>query len=219
MITITPQLCTLQDIQQRFPDLTYMIIHDWANEKFVLFDGDLTISGDLTMDWAASVLEKLGAGTDLAETLIMVNGRLTVKGDICLGAFNPHLLVLGDVYCDVLFNGEESIHITGNAYLTYAFYGYCKGGWLLIEGTTYTPYIFNMVPDVGITAQGALLINACNDDHDDFYHYDYTKEVLPDVVVPALLDDNKELKVDALIERIKSGQSPFKEGATSLRQR
>jgi Leucine-rich repeat (LRR) protein len=215
MSIVTPKLLSKEEIDERF-DLSQYDMGNLDNERILLYDGDTTVTGDLDRDWATAVLQQLGEDTSLGEVLIMVNGNLTVMGDIVIGDYHPLLLVLGNVYCDVLQSGDETIHITGDAHIKYAFYGYYNDGSIIIEGKTYVPYVLNADHSSSITPEGAILINTYSD-HNDFFEYDYTSEALPTVAVPAAFDDKGEFNEWQFIELVRSGQSPFVEGAKPTR--
>ncbi len=175
-----------------------------------------TITGDLDSNWAVSILEQLGEDTSLRDVLVMVNGNLTVEGDIVISDYHPILLVVGNVYCDVLQSADETIHITGDAHIKYAFYGYYNDGSITINGKTYVPYVLNSDHSSAITPVGAVLINTYGD-RDDFFEYDYTHSTLPEVVVTTAFNDKGDFDAWKFIEIVRSGQSPLKEGAKPLR--
>jgi Leucine-rich repeat (LRR) protein len=211
-----PVLLTSEEIAQRFDLSMYEPINNVDPDRIIFFDGDTTITGDLNTDWAEAVLEKLEEDTSLDSVLIMINGNLTVEGDIIIRDYHPHLLVLGNVQCDMLQSGDEMIHIAGDAQIKYVFYGYYNDGSITIAGTTYVPYVVNSDHDSNITPEGAILINRYSD-YNDFFEYDYTRGVLPQVCIPAAFDDKGEFDVWKFIDIVRSGQSPFVEGAKPTR--
>lgn len=217
MSTVTPKLLTQQETDERFDMSLYDPINSLDRNRVLFFDGDTTLAGDLNSDWAASILEQLGEDTSLRDVLVMVNGNLNVEGDIVISDYHPILLVIGNVYCDVLQSADETIHITGDAHIKYAFYGYYNDGSITISGKTYVPYVLNSDHSSAITPEaGAVLINTYSD-HDDFFEYDYTDSTLPDVVVPAAFNAKGDFDAWKFIEIVRSGQSPLKEGAKPLR--
>jgi hypothetical protein len=111
MKSVVPKLLTLEEIKQRFDLSPYDIIGDYNYDSILLFDGDTTIDGDLDQDQVEAFLKELQEKRSLSSFLVMVNGNLTVTGDIGMGDYNPHLLVLGSIYCDVLFSSDETIFI------------------------------------------------------------------------------------------------------------
>ena len=215
MSTVTPKLLSKDEIDEQF-DISQYEIGNLDNERILFYDGDTTITGDIDKKWAMAVLTELGEDASVDDVLIMVNGNLTVEGDIVMGDYHPLLLVLGNVYCDVLQSGDETIHITGDAHIKYAFFGYYNDGSIIIEGKTYVPYVLNSDHSSSITPEGAILINTYSD-HNDFFEYDYTSEVLPKIAVPAAFDNKGEFSEWQFIELVRSGQSPFVEGAKPTR--
>jgi Leucine-rich repeat (LRR) protein len=207
-----PVLRTREEIAQRFDLKIYDPIYHADHQRIIFFDGDTSITGDLNSDWAKAILEGLKEDTSLNSVLIIINGNLTVEGDILINDYHPHLLVLGNVHCDMLQSGDELIHISGDAHIKHVFYGYYNDGSITIAGTTYVPYVVNSDHDSNITPQGAILINRYSD-HNDFFEYDYTREVLPQVCIPAVFDNDKEFDVWKFIDIVRSGQSPFNKGA------
>lgn len=214
-MSTTPVLLTREEIDQRFDMSLYDPINRLDLDRIIFFDGATTIAGDLTSDWAEAILEELKEDTDPGNVLIMVNGNLTVEGDINIGDFHPLLLVLGNVHCDVLKSGDDTIHITGDAHIKYAFFGNYNDGSITIGGITYVPYVLNSDHHSNISPQGAILINTYSD-HNDFFEYDYTQEVLPQVMAPATFKNNN-FDVWKFIELVKLGLSPFVEGAKPTR--
>jgi Leucine-rich repeat (LRR) protein len=194
----------------------YDPINNLDHNRIIFVDGDITIKGDLSADWAVAILEELKEDTYLGSVLIMINGNLTVEGDINIGDYHPVLLVLGNVHCDVLKSGDDTIHITGDAHIKYAFYGYYNDGTINIDGITYVPYVLNSDHSSNIKPEGAILINTYGDSN-DFFEYDYTREALPQAFIREVFDDKDEFDVYKFIDLVKSGQSPFNEGAKPAR--
>lgn len=211
-----PVLLTKQEIHQRFDMSLYDPINNLDHDRVIFVDGDITIKGNLSADWAVAVLEELKEDTYLGSVLIMINGNLTVEGDINIGDYHPVLLVLGNVHCDVLKSGDDTIHITGDAHIKYAFYGCYNDGTINIDGTTYVPYVLNSDHSSNIKPEGAILINTYGD-RNDFFEYDYTREVLSQTFIRAAFDDKEEFDEYRFIDIVKSGQSPFNEGAKPTR--
>jgi Leucine-rich repeat (LRR) protein len=187
-------------------------------QKVIFFDGDTHIKGDLNQPWTKAILKTLGKGTDEGDTLILVNGNLTVAGTIkpTEDSF-PFLLVIGNVQCEVLQNYDECIYITGDADITYAFDGNYNDGSITIGGITRVPYVLNSNHSFSITPEGAILINYFGDD-DDFFEYDYTNKDLERVMVPAVFDKKKSFSQFSFIELLKAGKSPLKKGVRPARQ-
>lgn len=212
----TPKLFTREEINQRFDLRKYDSINRLDHERILFFDGDTTIAENLDSDWAEKVLQELNEDDSLRSVLIMINGNLTVEGNINIADYHPLLLVLGNVHCEILKSGDDTIHITGDAHIKYAFFGHYNDGSIIVEGTTYVPYVLNEDHSSSITPEGATLINLYSDQN-DFFEYDYTRNVLSDIVIPAALDKNEEVDVWKFIDVVKSGQSPFKEGVKPTR--
>src|SRR3954464_4594836 len=128
MSTTTPVLLTQEQIEERFDLSLYDPIGDLDRDRVLFFDGDVTINGSFDIDWAKSVLADLGENTSVDGLLIVVKGNLTVAGEINIEDTHPTLLVMGNVHCDVLISGDDSIHITGDAHIKYVLYGHYNDG-------------------------------------------------------------------------------------------
>ncbi|TWV93632.1 hypothetical protein [Chitinophaga pinensis] len=155
------------------------------------------------------MLEDQEEPAEIADLLVLVNGNLTVKGDISLGEESfPCLFVRGNVKCDVLYSGSEFIHITGNADIKYALDGNYNDGAITIEGITSVPYVLNSDHDTNITPKGAILINYFGDSN-DFFTYDFTEKDFPDVMVAAAFE-NEAFSRHAFIKLLQAKKSPLK---------
>jgi len=216
MNSVEPKLLSQEEINQQFNMSPYDIIGSCKYDGILFFDGDTTITGDLDRDAVEAFLKELNSGQSADDLLVMVNGNLTVSGIVGMGEYSPHLLVLGSVHCDVLYSSDDTMFITGDAHVKYAYYGYYNDGTITVEGTTFVPYVVNSDHHSSINPQGAILINRYSD-HNDFFEYDYTSSVLDESVVPAALDDEGGFDVWKFIEVVKQGLSPFKEGVKPLR--
>ena len=216
MKSVEPKLLSQEEINQRFDMSPYDIIGSGNYDAILFFDGDTTITGDLDRDAVEAFLKELNSEQSADDLLVMVNGNITVSGRVGMGEYSPHLLVLGSVHCDVLYSSDDTMFITGDAHVKYAYYGYYNDGTITVEGTTFVPYVLNSDHHSDITPQGAILINVYSD-HNDFFEYDYTSSVLDESVVPAALGDDGGFDVWKFIEVVKQGQSPFKEGVKPLR--
>lgn len=203
--------------ENRFQISNYDPVCNIDHEKILLFDGDTTIEGDMDAEWVSRTLEAAGESPDDSGLLVIVNGNLTVTGDIRFSDYRPALLVLGDLHCHVLKSGDESIHISGNATIKYAYYGYYNDGSISIAGKTTVPYVLNSDHHSDLTPVDSVLINVYSDD-DDFFEYDFTQKDLAEVILPELMKDSFSLNVWAFIDKLKTGASPFKPGATTPRQ-
>jgi hypothetical protein len=173
--------------------------------RVIFFDGDLTIKGNMDTAWATGMLKDSALDT----ILILINGNLMVKGDIRLGDHQLLLLVMGNVYCDVLENSYDYIHITGNTFIKYVFYGHDNRGYIEIDGTANVPYVLTNNYNSPFNAEGAVFISLAYADKRDNIKYDYTREVLAEVILPASFDDEGNVDEEKFIEIVKSGNSPF----------
>src|SRR5262245_9515011 len=141
-MTVTPKILSKEELSAQF-DLSRYEVGNLDSDRILFYDGDTTITGDLDRDWASAMLKEMGEDASVDDVLIMINGNLTVEGHIVIGDHHPLLLVLGNVSCDVLQSGDETIHITGDAHIKHAFFGYYNDGSIFIEGKTYVPYVLN----------------------------------------------------------------------------
>jgi Leucine-rich repeat (LRR) protein len=207
-----PLILSPEQAEDRFQISKYDPIGAISTDRILFFDGDTNIAGDLTPEWVVRTLQEAGVADDIGDLLILINGDLNVNGDIVIGDYHPSLLVLGDVSCDVLQSADECIHITGNATIKYAYYGYYNDGSITVGGITKAPYIINSDHHSDISPEGGVLINVYSD-HDDFFEYDFTAKDLPDVLVPEVLDNAERLDVWQFIDLLKAGRSPFRPGA------
>jgi Leucine-rich repeat (LRR) protein len=204
MKTNTPKIISLASIREQFDLSQYDVINNIDKGNVIFFDGDTRIDGDLDADYVEEI--------DAEAVLVFVNGNLTVHGDIAIRDYNPWLLVIGNVSCDVLYSGDNTIHITGDADVTHAFYGYYNDGSITIEGTTRVPYVLNSDHHSAITPEGAVLINVYSE-HNDFFDYDYTSEDLRTVLVKAALGSDGYVDAWKFIGLLRSGKTPFKKTA------
>lgn len=211
---INAKLITDEEAKEQFDLDNYDPFGDMGFETVLLLEGDTVIVGDLNQDWTSATLKSLGESGDIGSALVLVNGNLTVEGDISpsTGSF-PFLLVLGNVKCDVLHSYDECIYITGDADIRYAFNGNYNDGSIVIDGTTRVPYVLNSDHSSELNPEGAILINYYGD-YEDFFEYDYTTEDFERVMVSAVYNsDKEEFNVFKFIELVKAGKSPFKKGA------
>lgn len=204
MKTTTPQIVSLSAIREKFDLSAYDVISNLDKGDVIFFDGDTHIDGHLNLDYTDSIHQEA--------RLVFVNGNLIVAGDIAIRDYRPWLLVTGNVTCDVLYSGDNTTYITGDANVKYAYYGYYNDGSITVEGTTYVPYILNSDHHSDITPEGAVLINLYSDDN-DFFEYDYTSEELESKLVKAALDKSGMPDGWKFIEVLKAGKSPFLKNA------
>lgn len=209
MKTTIPQIVPLSTIREKFDLSAYDVISNLDNGDVIFFDGDTHIDEHLSLDYT----DKINPDA----VLVVVNGDLTVTGDIAIRDYRPWLLVLGDVTCDVLYSGDNTIHITGDAHVKYAYYGYYNDGMITVDGTTYVPYVLNSDHCSNITPEGAVLINLYSD-YNDFFEYDYTSEELEVKLIKAALGKDGMPDGWKFIEVLKTGKSPFLKNARPARE-
>ncbi|AEV99094.1 hypothetical protein A4D02_11070 [Niastella koreensis] len=229
MSTVNPRLLTKEEIDQCFDleryytnylSLYYMYypIGLLQITRVIFFDGDTNIKGNLDAGWVIAQLEKLNEDASLDFILILINGNIMVEGDICIGDHHLPLIVLGNAHCDVLENRHDYIHITGNAYIKYVFRGgYYNHGSVNVDGNAYVPYVLNdnysspFAPEPFVP-EGAVFISLAYRDNRDTIKYDYTREDLAEVIIPAAFNGEGNVDEKKFIEIVKSGQSPFIDG-------
>lgn len=180
--------------------------------RAIFFDGDITIHGNMDTRWATAILEELNTDISLDTVLILINGNLMVEGDIRLHDHQLLLLVMGNLHCDVLENSYDYIHITGNAYIKYVFYGYYNRGYIEVDGTAFAPYVLTNTYSSPFNAEGAVCISLAYADKRDVIKYDYTREVLAEVIIPEAFNDEGNVDEEKFIEIVKSNHSPFIDG-------
>ncbi|SFE42209.1 WGR domain-containing protein, predicted DNA-binding domain in MolR [Chitinophaga sp. CF118] len=208
----TPKVLTMKEAKKQFDLSGYDPMGDIGYDAVLVFEGDTHVDSDL-QEWAKKISTTLGDKTK-GMNLFLINGNLTVKGDVDI---TSHLLVLGNVTCDVLMSYDECIHITGDANIKYAFDGNYNDGSITIEGTTYVPYVLNSDHSSSITPEGAILINYFGD-YNDFFDYDYTEQDFERIMVPEVFDEKMRFKQHKFIELLKEGKSPLQEDARPARQ-
>lgn len=206
-----PEFITDDEAVERFALKNYPPLDDIGFDIVVLFEGDVTIIGDLDYEWFEETMQQ--HNKEVGTALILIKGDLFVKGTISPGGDSfPFLLVIGNVHCEVLKSYDECIHITGDADITYVLDGNYNHGSIVINGITRVPYIINSNHSCKITPRGAIAINYYGDYH-DFFEYDYTRKDFDRVMVAALLDENGYLNRHEFINWVKAGKSPLKKGA------
>lgn len=214
-----PTLITEEKAKELFDLSQYDSFDDMNFQQVIFLDGNVYVDGDMDHDWSVNTLKTLGKDGDTADTLILINGNLTVAGTMEVGAPDdsfPFLLVVGNVKCDVLHNYDEFIYITGDADIKYAFNGNYNHGQIQIDGKTRVPYVLNSDHSSILKPEGATVINYYGD-HDDFFEYDYTAKDLEEVMVSAVFNEKGRFAVRNFIELLKAGKSPLKKGARPAR--
>lgn len=172
--------------------------------RVFVIDGDVHIKEDLD-DW----YQKLNKNNDTL--MIIVNGNLRVDG-IAPGKddFNAHLLVLGDIHCDVLRSCDEMIYVTGNAYVKYVYDGNYNDGMCVIKGILYTPYLINSDHHSDVNPSEET-IKICYHGGDGNFDYDLTEEEFEDAFIFEIYS-GEEFDRESFYQTIKDGKSPFVEG-------
>lgn len=206
-----PTVLTMKEAKMQFDLGDYDPIGHIGYDAVLVFEGDLHVDGNMEA-WAKGIAASLGDKSN-GMHLFLINGDLKVKGDVDI---TSHMLVLGDVTCDVLMSYDECIHITGGAKIKYAFDGNYNDGSIAIEGITRVPYVLNSDHSSSITPEGAILINYFGD-YNDFFDYDYTKEDFERVMVPAVFDEKGRFSQHKFISLLKEGKSPLQKDARPAR--
>ena len=187
-------------------------------QQVILLSGDTTIQGNLSQGWTEETLESLGITGASGNTLILVDGNLTVTGTIGPADESfTHLLVLGNVQCEVLKSYDEFIFITGDADIKYALDGFYNHGAITISGITRVPFVLNSDHSMSIKPEGATLINYY-DNNERYLPYDFKAKDLERVIVPEVIDEQYGFGAKAFIDLLKAGKSPLKEGVRTTRQ-
>lgn len=184
-------------------------------ETVLVLEGDIVLEDDLTSGSVNHVI--FNGDRKTSEELIIINGSLTVKGQVNLGLEDfPCLLVLGDLHCDVLHSIDDLVHVTGDAHIKYVFNGNYNDGQITVEGITHVPYVLNSDHSSNITPdESTILINYHNNSN-DFFKYHYYREDLESVLVPEALIKGK-FDYGAFIKVVTSGKNPIIEGAKTKR--
>lgn len=206
-----PRVLTMKEAKTQFDLDDYDPIGHIGYDAVLVFDGDVHVDGNMDA-WAKEIVASLGDKGN-GFYLFLINGDLKVKGDVDI---TSHMLVLGDVTCDVLKSYDECIHITGGASIKYAFDGNYNDGSITIEGMTHVPYVLNSDHSSSITPEGAILINYFGD-YNDFFEYDYTEADFERVMVPEVFDERGRFSQRKFIALLKEGESPLQEDARPAR--
>ena len=216
-----------EEAMQRFNLKQYDPLGSISYDAILLIEGDLTLESGLHDSSISAAF--FDGNRETERELIIIDGNLTIKGGLSISGETgyPSLLILGDIHCEELDSYDNIIHIAGDAYIDYTFYGNYNHGAIKIAGTTHVPYVINSDHHSDINpCESAILINVYNDEDDSFV-YDYYSTDLGRVFLENLveIEDEEEgeedyeysLELGAFINWIKAGKSPFKEGAKPLR--
>ena len=207
----SPKVFTMKEAKEQFDLDDYDPIGHIGYDAVLVFEGDVHVDGNMEV-WAKEIVASQGDKGN-GFYLFLINGDLKVNGDVDI---TSHLLVLGNVTCDVLKSYDECIHIGGSAKIKYAFDGNYNDGSITIEGTTYVPYVLNSDHSSSITPEGAILINYFGD-YNDFFDYDYTEEDFERVMVPQVFDEKGRFSQKKFIALLKEGKSPLQKDARPAR--
>jgi predicted DNA-binding WGR domain protein/Leucine-rich repeat (LRR) protein len=197
----------------------YDPLGDVGYDSIFVLEGDVFVNGNLDEDSLADLLELENEDDYEEGCLYIFKGNLSVKGDVDIPEDCPCLLVLGDLYCEVLHSFDNVIQVNGDAYIKYAFNGNYNHGSITIEGTAHVPYILNSDHDSRLNpSKDTVCINYYSD-WDDFFTYDYYSEDLPEICLKKALSSDGEFQYDQFIALLKAGKSPIKKGAKPGRVR
>ncbi len=191
----------------------YDVLPHLGYETVVVIEGNTTIGTNLTSDTVSELFFNNDRKT--RQDLIIINGDLTVKGDINLKsqAYKTYLLVLGNLTCEVLMSTKYIMHFAGDAHIQYVFNANYNDGITTIEGTTHVPYFLHSNHNANVTfGEETIIINYYGDDDGGWdYDFDYYRNQLADVLVEEVCPAG-EFNRDLFIDYVKTGSSPFKEG-------
>lgn len=208
------------EARDRFDLDRFEPLGDIEYDTVVLIEGDVTIGQSITDDSINAIF--FDNDRTSSEELIIINGNLTVEGDIDISEDFPCLLTIGDLHCNNLHSNDNCIDVTGDAHIKYVFEGNYNHGAVMVHGTTHVPYLLNSDHCSTLTpSKKTILINYYNQ-QDDFFTYDYYRSDLANILVKGLAEIDKEddyatLDVEAFVKRVQSGKSPFKKGVKPSR--
>lgn len=189
----------------------YDVLPRLGYDSVVLIEGNTIINADLNIDTALELI--FGNKIIPKQSLIIVNGDLTIKGDLNLKSrmHKMYLLVLGNLYCDVLMSTNTIMHFTGDAHIKHVFNANYNDGITTIEGTTYVPYFLHSNHCANVNFDKATtLINYYGDDDGGWgYNFDYFESDLVKVLKENICPGNS-FNRDHFIAHVKSGLPPFK---------
>jgi predicted DNA-binding WGR domain protein/Leucine-rich repeat (LRR) protein len=203
-----------EEAMERFDLEQYDPLSCLDYDTVLVFEGDTIIEADITHDSISTVFFNKDRKTE--EELIIINGNLTVKGNLDISEEYPGLLVLGDLHCEVLCSNDNCINVTGDAFVKYAYDGNYNHGSITIDGTTHVPYLLNSDHDSGLNPGPKTILINYYGDYDDFFIYDYYAEDLPNILTKGIMDGD-DFDAENFIARVKTGKSPFKSGVKPSR--
>jgi hypothetical protein len=193
------------------------------NYCFLVADGDLTIDGDLRLDyndndWVTDAIDwrkKLHIADD--ENLknnygirgVIVTGNLTVNGSIVNSNMNdgPFLLVMGNVAAHNVVAGGAHMVIKGNADVRDVAYGHYNDGSIQINGDLSAPIFISEDHSFGFNSLKNNQFKY-NDYDDELPEDDNGDPKIPKKLRALLDDDIKDW--DDLTSRLRSGEHVLK---------
>ncbi len=155
-------------------------------------------------------------------TLIIITGNLFFKGWL-EAPFAP-LMVCGDVYCDVVYAGDENeTTIKGNIYAKYAFGLFGSDTCFECMSEVYTPYFFTNGDDVNkiITLSKGYIGFADSKDYytsEMGYEIHYKSKDYKTSFAYAVLDQNFELSIRQFVDFVANGNNPILEFERTKKQ-
>lgn len=131
-------ILSYEEFEQKYRANLYL---ENAGFDVLVFDGDLSLNGNLNYRWLNKQFEQLGSTND--RRAMFVNGNLTIDGDILDNDEDNYLFlqVAGDVYCHYVYSENGNIVIQGNLTALLGTAGEYNDGMLSVYGTTTAPYI------------------------------------------------------------------------------
>lgn len=202
------------EARERFDLDQYGLIGEIPYDNILVLEGSVVIDSTIDDDSVESIF--FGEGRETEEELIIINGNLTVEGDINISENYPCLLVLGDIHCEVLHSYDNITHVTGGAHIKYAYNGNYNHGSITISGTTHVPYLLNSDHDSTLYPSAKTILINYYGNYDDFFVYDYYREDLPNIFVKNALYKGS-FDYGILIDYLKTGKSPLKKGTKPSR--
>ncbi len=213
---------TPEQAQRRFNIEGVETIGRTFHDPILVHPGDLHLDGDLTETW---IVESFFAGERARrQELLIIDGDLIVEGMLRLGDARtfPSLIVRGNLKCRVLDIRSSLTQVDGDLEITGAYHGFGHSGQLRVDGVGRTPVFltrnhpdwFAFDPDVA-----TVKINYYSE-KDEYFDYDYSLPDIATIFDPALLPEGVDLSDDtdaynfstAVLERFRTGESPFRDG-------
>jgi len=203
-----------EEARERFDLDQYEPLGDIEYDAVLLLEGDIVIDATIDDDSVNSIFFDNKRETE--EELIVINGNLTIKGDLDISESYPCFLVVGDLHCEVLNSYDNITNVTGDAHIKYAYNGNYNHGSITIAGTAHVPYLLNSDHDSGLNPSPKTITINYYGNYDDFFTYDYYSEDLSNILTKGIMD-GEDFDFEKFITRVKSGKSPFKAGVKPSR--